>query len=141
MNPFLESTVAAPVSLPPRFMPSRRLRQGLLALGLSAGLQAAVALDINTATAEALQTLKGMGQKTAAVIVAERRRGGAFLSFDDIVDRVNGVGAKRLSAWQQAGLTITPAPMLAPGTEAPVVPGRVLVHTNMPAQGRGKAAR
>lgn len=139
MNPFLESTVAQPWSEHDVFSARHRMRQGIAMLGLSASLQAAWALDINTASVDELQALKGIGQKTAAVIVAERQRGGAFLSFDDVVDRVNGVGAKRLRAWQQAGLGL---PVEHGGSRnADPAPGRVRIHINMPASGRGKAAR
>lgn len=51
-------------------------------------------ININTATAEELQSLPGVGEVTAAAIIEERERGGPFLSPEDIM-RVSGIGEKR----------------------------------------------
>ncbi|MFC4277738.1 ComEA family DNA-binding protein [Achromobacter aloeverae] len=128
MNPFLHNPVAsaapAPIPIPipiqapmpnaidtPRQEPAARhwgRRFGALALaaGLSLAAAPVAALDVNTATAEQLQTLRGVGPKTAAVIVRERQRGGNFQSLEDLSDRVRGIGAKKARALQDAGLSI-----------------------------------
>ena len=56
---------------------------------------AAGQVNVNTATAEQLQEVKGIGAKTAAAIVAYREAHGAFSSLDDLA-KVKGIGAKTL---------------------------------------------
>lgn len=51
-------------------------------------------VNINTATAEELQTLPGVGEVTARAIVEERERGGPFASPEDLM-RVSGIGQKK----------------------------------------------
>lgn len=65
------------------------------------------AIDANRATAEQLQTLRGIGPAMAARIIAERERQ-PFASPDNLARRVRGVGARRLRQWQEAGLLVSP---------------------------------
>jgi len=116
MNPFLHSTVAQalpgarlavsrrrhPASAAPRL--SRVLRAASLAALTWAGVAGAV--DLNTATLDQLRGIRGIGPKTAQVILDERSRGGRYLSFADLSDRVRGIGPRRAQALQSAGLTI-----------------------------------
>lgn len=67
----------------------------------------APAIDANRATAEQLQTLRGIGPAMAARIIAERERH-PFASLDDLARRVRGVGVRRLRQWQEAGLLVSP---------------------------------
>jgi len=53
-------------------------------------------IDVNTATAEQLQSVKGIGAKTAAAIIAYRATHGAFKNVEDLVD-VRGIGKKKLA--------------------------------------------
>ncbi|WP_265525129.1 ComEA family DNA-binding protein [Paenibacillus sp. JDR-2] len=53
-------------------------------------------LDINRATAEQLDTLKGIGPAKAQAIIADRERNGLFSSADDLL-RVKGIGSKLLA--------------------------------------------
>ncbi|MYZ43220.1 ComEA family DNA-binding protein [Schauerella aestuarii] len=76
----------------------------ILAAGLHAG--AAGAVDLNAASADALQALRGVGPKTAAIIVQERERAGRFESLEDLSDRVRGLGQKKVRALQTQGLRV-----------------------------------
>ena len=48
-------------------------------------------IDINTATAEELQTLPGIGEKRAADIIADREANGPFRIVEELT-RVSGIG-------------------------------------------------
>ena len=52
-------------------------------------------VNINTASAQELTTLPGIGPKKADAIVSYRKANGAFGSVDDIV-KVKGIGPKTL---------------------------------------------
>lgn len=66
----------------------------------------ATAVDINAATPQQLQEIKGIGPKTASIIVEERERGGRFESITDVSERVKGIGPKKAASLQAAGLTV-----------------------------------
>ncbi|MEI8401825.1 MAG: DUF655 domain-containing protein [Alcaligenaceae bacterium] len=143
MNPFLDSTVAVPLaSDPPPDAPhkqalrssgrwafpfahqtrdrlARRASVAAMLAGVGVGLSVQ-ALDLNTATAEQLKGLRGVGPRTAQIIVQERNRAGPFESLEDLSDRVRGIGAKRLQALQTAGLRVPEA-----GQASGVSAGRV----------------
>lgn len=116
MNPFLHDTVARPLENPvfraSGMRTARRIRSrsacmaaGLAALAWSA---CALATDLNSATLDELRAIRGIGPKTAQIILEERQRGGLFDSFDDLSDRVKGIGPRRARALQAAGLSIGP---------------------------------
>ena len=50
-------------------------------------------ININTASAQELMELDGIGEKIAARIIAERTENGAFSQIEDIM-RVSGIGEK-----------------------------------------------
>jgi len=132
MNPFLDSTVAEPLATEqPQVQPqkqterltkrwsfpfahqaanrlARRSRVAVMLAGVGVGLSAQ-ALELNTATAEQLKDLRGVGPRTAQLIVQERNRAGPFESLEDLSDRVRGIGTKRLQALQAAGLRVSEA--------------------------------
>ncbi len=67
-----------------------------------AGGQAASGrVNINTADAAALQSLDGIGEATAAKIIADRQANGPFKTVDDL-KRVAGIGDKKLAALRDA---------------------------------------
>ena len=77
-----------------------------LALTLSAGLAAAAAkpaptgkVNINSASAEQLSALPGIGAKLAARIVEHRQKSGAFKSVQELMN-VKGVGEKNFEKLQ-----------------------------------------
>lgn len=55
---------------------------------------AAAVVNINTAGADELDTLPGVGPATAQAIIEERESGGPFASVEDI-QRVSGIGEKK----------------------------------------------
>jgi competence protein ComEA len=147
MNPFLHDTVARPQ---PRatfseLAPSRSRRRMLaravgriaMAGGLGLAMAPAHALDVNSASAEQLEALRGVGPKTAQIIVQERTRGGRFESLEDLSDRVRGIGPKRAQALQAAGLRVGGG---APGQGAAVVPPAASAHGTAAAATRPPAA-
>lgn len=52
-------------------------------------------VDVNTATADELQTLPGVGPATAAAIIAKRQADGPFRSVDSLIE-VRGIGQVKL---------------------------------------------
>lgn len=53
-------------------------------------------VNINTASAEELQTLSGIGEVTARAIVDERDQNGPYASVEDLM-RVSGIGEKKFA--------------------------------------------
>lgn len=80
------------------------------------------AVDLNTATMEQLRGIRGIGPKTAQIILDERARGGRYQSFSDLSDRVRGIGPRRAQALQSAGLTIDGHSTRPPGQGTGVRP-------------------
>ena len=66
----------------------------------SAALAAPAKVNLNTATAEQLDTLAGVGPATAAKILAHREQHGAFGSVEELGD-VPGIGERRLEALRE----------------------------------------
>jgi competence protein ComEA len=81
----------------------------LLALCLLGPWGLAAAVDLNTADVQQLQQIKGIGPRTAELILEERQRGGPFDSLQDLADRVKGIGAKKIITMEQSGLKVEPA--------------------------------
>lgn len=66
------------------------------ASGSDAGASSSGVININTATAEELDSLPGIGPSTAAAIVEDRERNGPFASPEDLM-RVSGIGEGKFS--------------------------------------------
>ena len=56
-------------------------------------------VNLNTATAEELQQIEGLGATFAERILDYRARYGAFRSVDDLLD-IDGIGESRLEKWR-----------------------------------------
>ncbi|MEE4379068.1 MAG: helix-hairpin-helix domain-containing protein [Candidatus Competibacteraceae bacterium] len=67
----------------------------VLLFALFALASTAQTIDINTATAEELATLDGVGATKAAAIIQYREMNGPFSSVEDLV-KVKGIGNKTL---------------------------------------------
>ena len=65
--------------------------------GTTAGSAPAVPVNLNTATADELGTLDGVGPATAEKIISYRQEHGGFGAVDEL-DQVPGIGEKRLAA-------------------------------------------
>ncbi|MBN2645897.1 MAG: helix-hairpin-helix domain-containing protein [Desulfuromonadaceae bacterium] len=68
----------------------------LLTLMAPGAVISAALININTATAEQLQQVQGIGPSTAEKIVAYRQQHGAFTSLDQLVE-IKGIGEKSLA--------------------------------------------
>ena len=135
MNPFIKDPVAqplgpqaterwrAPAIRPRASRVSRRAGMAMIAAGLVAATPSQ-ALDVNTASVRQLESLRGIGPRTAKMIVHERTRAGAFESMEDLSDRVRGLGERRVSALRQAGLEVKSAKAGLPLTVESAAPSK-----------------
>lgn len=62
-------------------------------------------VDVNKANAAELDSIKGIGPAMSSKILAERKKG-AFKDWNDLIDRVSGVGAGNASKFSKEGLTV-----------------------------------
>ena len=100
-----------------------------LLLALSARVHAGV--DVNTASLEELQKVRGIGPAMAARIVAARAPG-PFRDTEDLQDRVRGFGPARVRQLLAAGLSV-------PSVRIPLAQplrGPEIIAGNPPAQAR-----
>jgi competence protein ComEA len=90
----------------------------LVTAGLGVAAPPANALDVNQASAQQLEGIRGIGPRTAEIIVGERERGGKFESFEDLAERVRGIGLKKAQALESAGLQVGPGAAASAGAGA-----------------------
>lgn len=69
-------------------------------------LAAQAAVDVNKASRTELEALPGVGPALSGKI-AEARKSGEFRDWNDLVDRVKGVGPASATRLSQAGLTVS----------------------------------
>ena len=86
------------------------------------------AVDANKATQAELEAVKGIGPAIAGKILDERKKG-SFKDWQDMVDRVKGVGEKNAATFSAEGLTVNgaafagaPAKAAAPAAKKDVKP-------------------
>ena len=79
----------------------------IIALGLVVAFSLAVIspllaqekIDLNKASAARIATLRGVSQQSAAAIVAERVKGGPYVSKSDCAKRVQGLDRDTTDKW------------------------------------------
>ncbi|MDZ5459079.1 ComEA family DNA-binding protein [Azohydromonas lata] len=76
-----------------------------MALLWSCGIQAAAALDANTATQAQLEQLRGIGVAMSEKLLAERARQ-PFESWADLLSRVPGIGPRGAARLSDQGLRV-----------------------------------
>src|SRR5271155_1718684 len=83
----------------------------------------AAPVNLNTATAEQLQQVPGIGPSTADKILQMRKSYGAFKSVDDLL-AIRGIGPKRLEKMRKYLTVAKAAPANKPASAAkPASPG------------------
>jgi competence protein ComEA len=63
------------------------------------------AVDVNKGSAAELDSIKGIGPATSALIMTERKKA-EFTNWDDLISRVKGLGAKTAAKLSEGGLTV-----------------------------------
>lgn len=63
------------------------------------------AVDVNKASAADLDSIKGIGPTTSGSILAERKKGD-FKDWDDLINRVKGIGEVKAGKFSESGLTV-----------------------------------
>lgn len=71
-------------------------------------LNAFAAVDVNVASRADLETVKGIGPGLSTKIL-DARKEGAFKNWNDLVERVVGIGPRNAGKLSQAGLTVAGA--------------------------------
>lgn len=66
------------------------------------------AVDVNTASAADLDSIKGIGPGLSGKIVDERKKGN-FKDWGDLITRVKGVGDKNAAKFSAGGMTVNGA--------------------------------
>ena len=81
----------------------RKFIAALLAFVASATF---AAIDINKATQADLESIKGIGPMISTKILDERKKGGPFKDWSDVIARVKGIGEGNASKFSADGLTV-----------------------------------
>lgn len=81
------------------------LRQLIAIIVTTLSFGAFAATDANQASQAELESLKGIGTKMSSRIV-DARKAGSFKDWNDMVERVAGVGPGNAARLSQAGLTV-----------------------------------
>jgi competence protein ComEA len=81
----------------------KRVLSALLALVVSVAFAAGV--DANKATQAELEGVKGIGPSVAGKILEERKKGN-FKDWNDLVERVKGIGEGNAAKFSAEGLTV-----------------------------------
>jgi competence protein ComEA len=85
------------------------LRRAALVLLAALALPAAAAVEVNQASQADLESIKGIGPATSARLLEERKRS-PFKDWDDLIQRIKGVGTGNAAQLSASGLTVNGAP-------------------------------
>ena len=97
----------------------------VLALGLAGGVWAATSpVDVNKANQADLETVKGIGPGLSGRIL-QARTSGSFKDWNDMIERVQGVGAGNAKRFSKAGLTVAGAGFDGAASQKPAQANRV----------------
>jgi competence protein ComEA len=98
-------------------------------------LLASAAVDVNKADQAELEAVSGLGPQLAEKILAERKKGGLFKDWVDLIARVRGVGDRNAARFSAAGLRVDgkPDPFVPPPAAVASHPAR----TASPAASKG----
>ena len=112
------------------------LKKLLALLAMSYAALSFAAVDVNTASAAELDSVKGIGPAVSTRIMDERKKA-PFKDWSDLISRVKGVGNKNAAKFSTSGLTVNgaaysgapatkpaakAAPAAAPKAPAPAAP-------------------
>ena len=106
-----------------------------LAIALSS-LAAQAAMEVNKASQADLETVRGVGPGLSGKII-EARKAGEFKSWQDLVDRVSGIGPASATKLSQNGLTVAGAAYAAAANK----PGKARSAKTEPASKPGNKAK
>ncbi len=81
------------------------------------------AVDVNSADATQLDGVKGIGPSIAGKISAERKKG-PFKDWDDLINRVGGIGEKSAAQLSEGGLTVNGRSFKGMAPAAPKAPAK-----------------
>ena len=94
------------------------LKKLLALLAMSYAALSFAAVDVNTASAAELDSVKGIGPAVSTRIMDERKKA-PFKDWPDLISRVKGVGNKNAAKFSTSGLTVNGAAYSgAPATKA-----------------------
>jgi competence protein ComEA len=111
-------------------------RQLLIGLLAAITFNAFAAVDANRATQAELETVKGIGPALSGKIL-DARKTGEFKNWNDLVDRVGGVGPGNAARFSQAGLTVAGVAYDAGATTAaPAAPAKAKKEAKEPKDGK-----
>lgn len=102
------------------------LKKLLAVLAMSYAALSFAAVDVNTASAAELDSVKGIGPGMSTRIMDERKKS-PFKDWSDLITRVKGVGDKNAAKFSTGGLTVngaaySGAPAAAPATKGAAKP-------------------
>jgi competence protein ComEA len=71
------------------------------------------AVDVNKATAADLDGIKGIGPAISSKILEERKKGGNFKDWNNLIERVKNVGEGNAAKFSAQGMTVDGASFVA----------------------------
>jgi competence protein ComEA len=98
------------------------------------------AVDANQASQADLETVKGIGPGLSTKIL-DARKAGSFKDWNDLVDRVGGMGPGNAAKFSQAGLTVSGAPYSVTAAAPAATAKKASVEKSSPKAEAGKTTR